>query len=139
MVSMECFLTCYKCGKTVKADEVTTANGWHVPYFIEKRGCREQTQLCPICRPRISLFMWLRNNKYPRWIHCLYASFFGYFCGSEGAAGAMHGALWDFSMALRQKLKHELGGMTPPEADAWERMNTLFWEILGEYKIDLNN
>jgi hypothetical protein len=84
-------LECHRCGVEIDQEKMDAAD-WDYPAFVRLSDSWLQTQFCAQCAP-LSLGRWLRrrNNKWPRWIHRLYANTHGYFWLPCPVCGKMFG------------------------------------------------
>lgn len=79
MIQVQLFVTCHKCGLESTPEESSPENGWYSPYYVEEADGYLQTQLCPKCRPKISLYMYLRRHPEKRFLNMVYAHLNNYF------------------------------------------------------------
>lgn len=95
---LKAYSGCEKCGKESPQGLVNPENGWYEPYYMrQKDGSVLQTQLCPNCCPKLSIFMWTRKHPNARFLNEIYAHLFGYFwlpcrgCGRYFGGHEKHG------------------------------------------------
>ena len=71
---------CHKCGTQIDSTQKEAAD-WYWPVYIRRPDSWLQTALCPKCAPKFSLRRALMraNNRWPRWLHRLFANANGYF------------------------------------------------------------
>jgi len=89
-VRIKLFAACYKCKKEIEGNG-TPEEGWFNPYYVKQDGGYLQTQLCPNCAPKLSLFMFCRRHPTWRWLNFLYAHLNSYFWLPCGVCGEYFG------------------------------------------------
>ena len=103
MIGVDILLSCHQCGVTIDQNDLDKLD-WYWPVYINQGPRRVlQTQLCPKCAPRFSLGRALRRfgNRWPRWVHRLYAKTQGYFwlpcplCSKMFGSHERSGIIWE--------------------------------------------